>query len=363
MSMIANVSRSCLAGMIALAFALQPAAACTSLVISSADGSRFYGRTMEFAFPLESDAIVVPRKHAFSGTAANGQKGLQWATKYAATGLNAYNIPVLIDGMNEKGLAGGILYFPGFAKYADPATAKPDQSLAPWEFLTWALTNFATVDEVKAAINGITLIALNQPGANFIPPFHYTLHDANGGNIVVEPLDGKLVVYDNPFGVLTNDPPLPWHIQNLSNYVKLTRDDPPPLKIFGQTIKALGTGAGMLGVPGDLTPPSRFIRAVAYASSVVPPANADDAVRLTEHVMNNFDIPLGYQRGSAAPGAPMERTQWTTIADLKNARYYFKTLDYQALRQIDLRKLDLDGAGIKSFKLDKPYDIPRIDVK
>ena len=345
------------------ALVVDAARACTSLVLTAADGSRVYGRTMEFAFPLESDAIVIPRKHAFTGTGPSGQKGLQWSGKYAVTGLNAYGMPVVIDGINEKGLAGGILYFPNFAVYADPASAKAEQSLAPWEFLTWALSNFATIAELKAALSGITIIALNQPGANFIPPFHYTLHDASGASLVIEPIGGKLVLHDNPFGVMTNAPPFDWHVQNLSNYVKLTRDDPPPLKIFGQTIKAVSTGAGMLGVPGDLTAPSRFIRAVAFAASVVPPKDAEETVRLTEHVMNNFDIPLGYQRESAAPDAPMERTQWTTIADLKNARFYFKTINYQALRQIDLRKLDLDGAGIKTMKLTAPYVIPHGEFK
>lgn len=363
MSLHHRLSRLFAAAFAMMAFAVQPVLACTSLVIAAADGSRVYGRTMEFAFPLDSDAIVIPRKHSFTGTGPNGQKGLVWGAKYAATGLNAYGLPVLLDGVNEKGLAGGILYFPDFAKYADPATVKAEQSLAPWEFLTWALTSFATVDEVKAALGGVTLIALNQPGTNFVPPFHYTLHDASGGSIVIEPLDGKFVVHDNPFGAMTNAPPFPWHVQNLSNYVKLTRDDPPPLKIFGQTIKAVSTGAGMLGVPGDLTSPSRFVRAIAYASSVAPPANADENVRLTEHVMNNFDIPLGYQRGSAAPGAPMERTQWTTVIDLKNARFYFKTIDYQALRMIDLKTLDLDSPAVKTYKLAAPYAIPKIDLK
>ena len=119
----------------------------------------------------------------------------------------------------------------------------------------------------------------------------------------------------------------------------------------------------MLGLPGDLTAPSRFVRAVAYAATVMPPKNADETVRLTEHVMNNFDIPLGYQRASDAPGAPMERTQWTTIADLKNTRFYFKTIDYQALRQIDLKALDLTQPGIKTFKLAAPYKIPKADLK
>lgn len=346
-----------------LAFAIQPTLACTSLVIAAADGSRVYGRTMEFAFPLESDAIVIPRQHPIVATGPNGQKGMQWNAKYGATGLNAYGLPVLIDGMNEKGLAGGILYFPDFAKYADPARAKAEQSLAPWDFLTWALTNFASVAEVKAAVAGVTVIALNQPGANFIPPFHYTLHDASGASLVIEPIDGKLVLHDNPFGAMTNAPPFPWHVQNLSNYVKLTRDDPPPLKIFGQTIKAVSTGAGMLGLPGDLTAPSRFVRAVAYAATVVPPKNADETVRLTEHVMNNFDIPLGYQRTSDVANAPMERTQWTTVADLSQTRFYFKTIDYQALRQIDLKTTDLTSPGLKTFKLGKAYDIPKVDVK
>lgn len=354
--------RILLAVAVAFAVGVQPVLACTSLVLTAADGSRVYGRTMEFAFELSSDAIVIPRQHAFTATGPNGQTGLSWNAKYATTGLNAYGLPVLVDGMNERGLAGGILYFPNFAEYADPSTAQVSQSMAPWEFLTWALTRFATVAEVKAAISDISVISLVQPGADFVPPFHYTLHDATGASLVIEPVGGKLVAHDNPFGVMTNAPRFDWHVQNLSNYVKLTRDDPPPLELFGQTIKPLSTGAGMLGLPGDLTSPSRFVRAVVYAASVVPPKTANETVRLTEHVMNNFDIPLGFQRGSAAPGAPLERTQWTTIADLSNARFYVKTIDYQALREIDLKSLDLTSPGVRTIKLPAPYEIPELEM-
>lgn len=349
--------------MAAFILASQPATACTSLLLKSADGSPVYGRTMEFAFPLSSDAIVIPRKHAFNATGPNGRQGLSWKATYAATGLNAYGWPILVDGMNERGLAGGILYFPNYAEYTDPAKARASQSMAPWEFLTWALTNFATVAEVKAAINNVSVISVIQPGQDFVPPVHYTLHDATGASLVIEPIGGKLVAHDNPFGVLTNAPRFDWHVQNLSNYVKLTKDDPQPITLMGQKIKPFSTGAGMLGLPGDLTSPSRFVRSVAYTATVNPPDTVEETVRLTEHVMNNFDIPLGYQHGSAAASAPLERTQWTTFADLRNVHYYFKTIDYQSLREIDLKSLDLTSPGIRTIKLNVSYEAPSVGPK
>jgi choloylglycine hydrolase len=127
----------------------QVAQACTSFVLPTTDGSVVYGRTMEFAFPIDSDLIVLPRNFEISATPADGKEAKSWKAKYAAVGMNAFGVTALADGMNEKGLTGGVLYFPDFAKYTDPADAKAEDSLAPWDVLTWALTNFATVAEVK----------------------------------------------------------------------------------------------------------------------------------------------------------------------------------------------------------------------
>ena len=134
------------AAIVALASALalvQSAQACTSFLLRTSDGGVVYGRTMEFGFQLTSEAIVLPRQFAFSATGPGGKPGLVWTSKYGAVGLNAFGLPVLTDGMNEKGLAGGILYFPGYAGYANPVATDPAKALAPWEFLTWALTSFA----------------------------------------------------------------------------------------------------------------------------------------------------------------------------------------------------------------------------
>lgn len=348
-----------------LALAIQApvsARACTSFMIKASDGSPVYGRTMEFGFQLSSEMIVIPRQFALTATGPDGKVGggMAWTSKYAAVGLNALDMPVLTDGMNEKGLTGGILYFPDYAGYADPKTADPDRAMAPWDFLTWALTNFETVAEVREAAAGIAIIDVAEPTMGMVPPFHYTLHDATGASLVVEPVDGTLKVYDNPLGVMTNAPEFDWHLTNLKNYVKLSPYNAPPLALGGQSVPSFGQGSGLLGIPGDPTPPSRFIRALGYTMSVTPVAPGVESVRLAEHIANNFDIPVGWIRPDAGDKSPLEFTQWTTVGDIKNLRYYVKTYEDQVLRGVDLMSFDLDAKEIATAPLEPNLDPPAL---
>ena len=339
---------------------VESAQACTSFLLRTSDGGAVYGRTMEFAYNLSSQAIVVPRQFAFTATGPGGKPGLAWKSRHAAVGLNAYGMPVLTDGMNEKGLAGGILYFPDYAGYADPAKTDPAKALAPWDFLTWALTSFATVAEVKRGLADIAIIDIAQPNMGIVPPFHYTLHDASGASIVIEPVNGTLKVYDNPLGVMTNAPTFDWHLTNLKNYVKISPMNAESITIDGQTIASFGQGSGLLGIPGDPTPPSRFIRALGYTMSAKKLPSGIQSVRLAEHILNDFDIPLGFiQPGKDGKenDAPLEYTQWSTIADLTNKRYYVKTYEDQVLRGVDLMSFDLDAKAIVSAPL-KPNPTP-----
>ncbi|GLK83293.1 linear amide C-N hydrolase [Ancylobacter defluvii] len=334
-----------------------PAQACTSFLLGTSDGAYVYGRTMEFGFELASDMMVIPRQFALAGTGPGGKPGIEWTAKYAAVGLNAFGLPVLTDGMNEKGLAGGILYFPDYAGYADPAKADPKTAMAPWDFLTWALTNFATVAEVKAAISGISIVDVAQPQMGITPPFHYTLHDETGASLVIEPVGGVLKVYDNPFGVMTNAPEFSWHLTNLKNYVKISPVNAPDITVNGQAISSFGQGSGLLGIPGDPTPPSRLIRALGYAMSAEKKPSGEESVRVAEHILNNFDIPVGFIKPEAGNTADMEYTQWSSVADLKNRRYYVKTYDDQVLRGVDLMSFDLDAKTLATAPL-KPNLTP-----
>lgn len=331
-----------LAGLIGIS---TPVQACTNFLLIAADGTPVYGRTLEYALQTQSEVVVMPRNTFFVGIRANNAPGPKWNARYALVGVMSFGQPFVSDGMNEKGLAGGALYFPDFAAYTPPGEADPKTALAPWEFLTWVLTNFATVAEVKAALDKVTIVDLPTPVVNFTLPFHFPIHDASGASIVIEPIDGKLKVYDNPLGVLTNSPPFDWHLNNIRNYVKISPVNANPLKIGGQTFAPLGQGSGLLGVPGDPTPPSRFIRALGYVASARQATDGPQTVRLAEHILNNFDIPIGFISTGEKDG-PLEYTQWTSIADLRARKYYIKGYQDQVLREVDLNTFDLDAKSL-----------------
>ena len=235
--------------------------------------------------------------------------------------------------------------------------------MAPREFMSWALMNFANVAQIKAALGDVSIINIVQPDLKVVPPFHYVFHDAGGAVLVVEPIKGKLVAHDNPYGVMTNSPPFDWHVNNLGNYLKLTPMEPDPIKVFGQTVRPISTGAGFLGMPGDSTSPSRFIRALAYSSTITPAKNADENVRLAEHVLHNFDIPIGSIRTTINKQTFMELTQWSVISDLKNGRFYFSTYDYQPLRMVDLKQTNFDKAAPTFISLKSKFQPEVLSAK
>jgi choloylglycine hydrolase len=349
----------CAATAACFAFATS-AQACTSFMLSTKDGDFIYGRTMEFGFPLKSDVTVIPRAYPFRGTAGTKEPGMAWKSRYATVGMNAFGLPMLADGMNEKGLSGGILYFPGYAGYVAPEKADKSKAVAPWEFLTWALTNFATTAELKQGLSQVQIVAALPPMKNAaVPPFHYTFHDASGGSLVIEPVDGQLKVYDNPLGVLTNSPSFDWHMTNLRNYVKLSPVNAPPLKVNGMTIPSFGQGSGLLGVPGDPTPPSRFVRVLGMAMSAAEQPDGPSGVRMAEHIANNFDIPAGFIRTSAE-STEFEITQWTVVADMRNQRYYVKMANYEELREVDLHDFDLDAKKVVTIPMSAALTWPKL---
>ncbi len=353
-----TASVSALAACVALA--PLPALACTSFTIRTLTHGVIYARTMEFGFPLESQNIFIPRMYAMAATGTDKHPGTKWTTKYATVGMNAFGLDCLSDGMNEKGLAGGLLYFPDYAQYTPEDQAGQRQVLAPWDVLTWALTNFATVAEVKEALSQVVVLGVMEPHLKIVPGVHYTLHDATGASIVIEPVDGKLKVYDNPYSVLTNSPTFDWHINNLRNYVKISPNAAPARVIAGQTIRPLGQGSGLLGIPGDPTPPSRFLRALGYAMSAVPVEPGMPSVRLAEHIANNFDIPKGWVQNPTIKEASIEYTQWTVVADLENLRYYVKSYEDPTMRVLDIKKLDLNGKAILLGPLHPPVTPPNL---
>ena len=342
-----------LIGSLLLGLLVASANACTGILLTAADGTVVQARTMEFGVDMGSNVIVVPRGYEQTGTAPDGKPGLKWSSKYACVGANGVGLPIIIDGLNEKGLSAGLFYFPGTAGYMTYSATDVDKTLSPWELGSWILANFATVDEVKSAIGTVVVPDVVLAKWGFCPGVHYVVIDATGAAIVIEYVGGQLHLHDNPLGVLTNNPAFDWHMTNLRNYIKFTPTGAPPLVLDGVTFTALGEGSGMLGMPGDFTPPSRLVRAVAYSQSVEPVDTGEEVVLQAFHILNNFDIPKGSVRGAkdAHGNVVDEETQWTSVCDLKAKKFYFRTHANSQLRSVELGAMSVDGGEIQTISM------------
>jgi choloylglycine hydrolase len=338
------------------ALSVGPAVACTDVRIVAKDGSVMTVRTMEYELQLHSELVIVPRGRDVTSPAPRGAKGLTWKTKYGFVYVNALRLPVATDGMNEAGLGIGALYLPGDAHYQDVSAADDGKVLSNLAFGNWILANFATVKEVRAALDGVVVWGQTIPVIDSVLPLHYAVHDASGASLVIEYVKDGLHVYDNPAGVLTNSPTFDWQLTNLRNYANLTADNVAPVKIGEVTYAATGQGAGLHGLPGDVTPPSRFVNAAATLHLADRPKDAAGALTLAQHLIDRVDIPRGLVRNyvKAGPiGIPLkEFTQWTVFRDHTNRVYLFRTYDDTSLRALDLKTVDFSsGQPVRRMKM------------
>ncbi|MBN2224536.1 MAG: choloylglycine hydrolase family protein [Deltaproteobacteria bacterium] len=327
-----------------------PAYSCTVFRLKATDGTIIVGRSMEFALDLKYDIIVVPRNKAYVSPAPDGKEGLSWKTRYGYVGVASFGLDYgLSDGMNEKGLAVGILWFESDMKWQDVAPGEEKSALSMVMVGDWILGSFTSVEDVKREVQKLKVFKYTDPQIKITPTIHFIVYDANGGCIIIEYEDGVCNIYDNPLGIMTNGPRFPWQLTNLRQYVGLTSEMPQPYEIFGLTFSTTGHGAGMLGLPGDLTPPSRFVRlAVLTRFSDIQP-DAERTLNLAQHIINTFDIPFGLVTDTLPDKKTVikESTQWVTFRDLTKHILYFKTYDNQNLRKIDLNKLDFSGTDVK----------------
>ena len=331
--------------------AAPPASACTGIRLKAADGSVVTGRTLEFGFFVPTDIVAIPRGFAFTSDTPIGP-GMSWTGKYATVGASLQGSAAYIDGINEKGLAVGLFYFPTFAQYTETTKDNQAKSLSVVDFGTWLLTSFASLEEVRSAVASSGVVIAPTLVKGFPPepqPAHFVVYDSTGASIVIEPIDGKLKVFDNPLGVITNSPTFDWHMTNLRNYVALNPRNVPPVTVSGETFRQIGQGSGMLGLPGDFTPPARFVRAAVFSATAIPEKNATRAVFQLFHILNNFDIPVGVAREEHDGVVHSDYTMLTTARDSQALKYYWKTYDDQTIRSVDLHGLDPNAKTIVRF--------------
>jgi choloylglycine hydrolase len=319
---------------------------CTGVRLRAENGACVYGRTLEFGKEMESNIIMVPKDFPFTATGNNKSDGISWQAKYAALGANALNLMHLLDGVNEKGLAGGLFYFPGYAEYQKVDDENIKNSLAPWELLTWILTTCEDVDAVKKAVPKIYVSSAILREWGIVPPIHVIVHDQAGKSLVIEYINGNLVMKDNPLGVFTNAPTFEWHLTNLTNYAALSPFNVSTVEWSGIALTPPGQGSGMLGLPGDFTPTSRFVRAAAFSAAVTDIETEAEARDAVFHILNLFDIPRGIIREQQETERYADYTQWTSVVDLKNKRYYWRTYTNHQIHFVDLMQMDTQASHV-----------------
>ena len=323
-----------------------PANGCTGITLKAQNGAIVYGRTLEWGtFDLLSRILIIPRGHNFVGHTPDGTNGIAWTGKYGIVGIDGLEKPVYLDAMNEKGLVAGLFYHPGFAEYLDYDPSMADSSMGPTDVMQFILSNYASVQEVKDNIDKIRVVKVVEEALGFPAPIHLIVSDPTGEQIVIEWDKGQLKIFEAPLGVITNSPTYDWHMTNLRNYVNLSPVAIPAKKIEELDFSPLGGGSGMIGLPGDFTPPSRFIRAVAFTQTSRPTADGPETIYEIFRILDNFNVPLGAAEGSGEEETKGMRsaTIWTSAHDLSNKVMYYHTQHNRQVRMIDVSKINFDS--------------------
>lgn len=322
------------------ALASSQAQACTDFKLTAKDGTILITRSMEFGADLKSNLRSSTRERSFTPMTPNNKPGLSWISKYGYLYIDGFGVDAVFDGINEAGLTFEYLYLPGETTYQAIPNGKDSQTI-PYAYLgDWVLGNFKTIDEVKQALSIIYVSNQSIPQlGNATLPAHASIYDATGKGIVVEFYNNQINVYDN-IGVMTNSPKYNWHVTNLRNYVNLTPINPNPVKSGALTFNSTGQGAGAVGLPGDASPPSRFVKTSFMVNYAYPAQTATDLINMAQHIINNVDLPAGYVRSVSNGQTSTDITQWVVFKDVTHKTLYYRTYNDMTLRQISMAKVD-----------------------
>lgn len=324
-------------GAAALAIGFAPHSdACTGMELKTKNGEVVMARTIEWSgSDMNTFYVVVPKAYTPD-------------TKYAFTGVAVELPQYIMEGVNEKGLSAGLFYFPDYGKYEEEANGKT--SVSDFELVGYILSRCATIDEVKSTIAGLHIHGID-PRSSTV---HWRFIEESGRQVVLEIIDGKQVFYENTVGVLTNSPSFDYHLTNLNNYVNLMPGRAGANTIGRLEMTSFSGGTGMLGLPGDFSSPSRFVR-VAFLQNTAPVREtALETVTQAFHLLNNFDIPIGMQfaKGEEVVDIP-SATHVTVASDLSGHKLYFRTLHNCEIRCIDLNRINFKKTGYVCKPLDK----------
>ena len=329
------------------------ALACTAINVEAKDGSVVAGRTMEWALDMEWQMVYLPKGSEYNLTAplASGLKPLAVRNKYAVFGVGtALEDNALLEGQNSAGLGLSGNFLPGFTHY-QTVSKQDTHYLSVISLAKLILGNYASVAEVKANLPKYKVWSTALKNLPIEPSIHFMLSDKKGNATIIEFINGEMKFFDKTPQIMTNSPNYDWHLLNLRNYLNLSNTGVAERNASSLgNVTQLGQGGGSIGLPGDYTPPSRFVKTSFLKYYSTQAQNADGAVELVGHILNNVDIPIGVLVATENGKTISDYTQWLAIKDISHNQFYFA--DYA--HRLNLVKINLT----KVFILQEPFTLP-----
>lgn len=313
---------------------------CTCLTLN--DEKFLFGRTLDLEYNFGQKVAITPRNHPIYFKA---QKTME--NHYALIGMATIvdDQALFAEAVNEKGLGMAGLNFPNNACYKPRIEGK--ENVAPYEIIPWILGQCTSVDEAYPLLENINL--LNEPFKPGInpAPLHWMLSDGNK-SIVIEAMEDGVHIYDNPFHVLTNNPPFNYYLMHLNNYLHLDVNNPTNSFAKDVNLKAYGQGFGGIGLPGDYSPTSRFVKAAFLRANNWHQEDDDGKICQFFHILDNVSMVKG---AVITPDGKPDYTIYTCCVDTQKGIYYYKTYDNNQIQAINMHDVDLDSKLIFSYEL------------
>lgn len=313
---------------------------CTAAAYKTKDF--YFGRTLDYEFSYGDEVAVMPRNYPL-----NFRFGGNFSEHYAIIGMAHIvgDVPLFYDAVNEKGLCIAGLNFVGNAYYRDVIAGK--DNVAQFEFIPWILSRCATVNEAKNLLQNINIT--NTPFSDKLPvaQLHWIIADKNGA-VTVESVKEELKIFDNPVGVLTNNPPFDEQMSRLNDYMHLSPRQPENTFSDKLSLKTYSRGMGALGLPGDLSSQSRFVRVAFTKMNSVSGDSESESVSQFFHILGSVD----QQRGccEVAKGE-YEITLYTSCCNADKGIYYYTTYENHQITAVDMHREQLDGVRLARYPL------------
>lgn len=319
---------------------------CTAITFNNNDF--YFGRNLDLDYHFGEKVVITPRNYPLSFK-QSPTLPQHFAMIGMATVINNY--PLYAEAVNEKGLAMAGLNFPDNAYFPKEVT-KGKSNITPYEIIGWTLAQYSTVQEVRKAYQNLVLVDIDfMPGVP-VAPLHWIVADKDE-SIVLESTHKGIKIYDNPVGVLTNNPEFDFHLLNLNQYLGLSAKQPKNTFSDKVTLNAFGLGAGGFGLPGDFSPPSRFVKAVFVKENSVCDSGETASVVQFFHFLDSVKMVKGV---TETPANKDEITIYSCCVNTRTLDYYYKTYENPNICKINFANQPTDSADLICFELNRTLE-------